>query len=154
MRLPKPEHLWLIALLGRSEAKYLNPNAALHAGGLTTPLRRILGAEAQLLSSRRSIPICTWKAGTVNVESHHHGHPTSCEQIEARSEFKTQSQYFNHIRHSHVAGATIVEHLLESWPPQDSLFSSSMAGPEMGPSAMAMPASRVLDNCRVHAAVR
>jgi len=145
MLLAQIQNTFADCALGLTGAKYLNPMPLFHAGGLTTLCAPILGAGGTVAFSRRFDPdlYLEWLGDRDRGITHFNGSPIFFEQIAASSGFTSLN--FNHIRHSHVAGATIVEHLLESWAAAGLLVQQFYGGTEMGPSAMAMPASRVLD---------
>src|SRR5690606_36892068 len=102
-------------MLGLPAAKYLDPMPLFHAGGLTTLCAPMLGSGGAVAFAQRFDPeLCLrWLSDPASGVTHFSGSPIFFEQIAACAGFGTRD--LGHVRHAHVAGATIVEDLIRRW---------------------------------------
>lgn len=139
------QNVFIDCRLGSADAKYLNPMPLFHAGGLTTLCAPVLAAGGAVAFARRFDPqtCLDWMADPARGITHFNGSPIFFEQIAACPGFG--SVRLDRLRHAHLAGATIVEQLIESWLGAGVAVQQFYGGTEFGPSAMGLPADRVLD---------
>lgn len=139
------QNVFVDCKLGMPEAKYLNPMPLFHAGGLTTLCAPMLAAGGSIAFAQRFDPeeCLHWMTDTARGITHFNGSPIFFEQIAACADF--HASRLEHLRHAHVAGATIVERLIERWLDVGVGVQQFYGGTELGPSAMAIPAARVKD---------
>ncbi|MBW8637333.1 AMP-binding protein [Hoeflea sp. WL0058] len=143
--LAQVENAFVDCLLGLPGSKYLNPMPLFHAGGLTTLCLPVLASGGAVAFARRFDPAqcLDWLVDPAREVTHFNGSPIFFEQLAGCSGFGRSG--FSHLKHAHVAGATIMDSLIDQWADAGFLVQQFYGGTEMGPSAMAMPLSRVLD---------
>ena len=143
--LAQVENAFVDCLLGLPGSRYLNPMPLFHAGGLTTLCLPVLASGGAVAFARRFDPgqCLDWLVDPAREITHFNGSPIFFEQLAGCSGFGRSG--FSHLKHAHVAGATIMDSLIDQWADAGFLVQQFYGGTEMGPSAMAMPLSRVLD---------
>lgn len=131
--------------LGFEGAKYLSLMPLFHAGGLTSVSAPILATGGAVAFGKRFDPDRTslWLTDPEYGITHVNGTPVFFEQITQHPGFDRFN--FSHVRHAHNAGAAIGHDIIERWAAHGLKVQPFYGGTEMGPTAMAVPAHRVIE---------